>query len=147
MNDFHDQRMMENLYLWGIPTFFRCPFSEITDADITLIRIPHSTGNGSTKRDQHLGPRALRHISAVQRRVHFDFSLDPWTDAKIINGGDVVCMMPIKDSPNQITVMTAAAIMFEMICLTAKSCQKQASVLRKNAALQNRRSRKHAPKI
>ena len=89
MNDFHDQRMMENLYWWGIPTFFRCPFSEITDADIALIGVPHSTGNGSTERDQHLGPRALRHISAVQRRVHLDFGLDPWTAAKIIDGGDV----------------------------------------------------------
>jgi len=128
--------------LWGIPTFFRCPFSEITDADIDLIGIPH----GSTERDQHLGPRALRHISAVQRRLHLDFSLDPWTDAKIIDGGDVVCMMPTKDSPNQITTMTAAAIMFEMIWLTAKSCQKLASVLRKNATLQNRRSRKPTPK-
>jgi len=32
--------------------------------------------------------------------------------------------MPTKDSPNQITAMTAAAIMFEMICLIAESCQK-----------------------
>ena len=122
MNDFHDQRMMEKLYWWGISTFFKCPFSQITDAAITLIGIPLSTGNGSTERDQHLGPRALRHISAVQRRMHLDFGLDRWTAAKIIDGGLVVCMMPTEDSPNQITAMTAAAIMFEMICLTAKSC-------------------------
>ena len=41
-----------------------------------------------------------------------------------IIGGNVVSMMPTKDSPNQITAMTAAAIMFEMICLTTESCQK-----------------------
>jgi hypothetical protein len=39
-------------------------------------------------------------------------------------GGDVFCMMPTKDSQNKITAISAAAIMFEMICLTAKSCQK-----------------------
>ena len=41
-----------------------------------------------------------------------------------IIGGDIVCMMPTKDSPNQITAMTAAAIMFEMICLTVETCKK-----------------------
>ena len=32
-------------------------------------------------------------------------------------GGDVACLMPTKDSPNQITAMVAASIMFEIICL------------------------------
>ena len=36
-----------------------------------------------------------------------------------IIGGDVVCLMPTKDSPNQITAMVATAIMFEMISLIA----------------------------
>ena len=36
---------------------------------------------------------------------------------KNIIGGDVVCLMPTKDSPNQITAMVAASIMFEIICL------------------------------
>ena len=30
---------------------------------------------------------------------------------------DVACLMPTKDSPNQITAMVAASIMFEIICL------------------------------
>ena len=34
-------------------------------------------------------------------------------------GGDVVCMMPTKDSPNNITAMVAAAVMFEMVALIA----------------------------
>ncbi len=34
-------------------------------------------------------------------------------------GGDVVCLMPTKDSPNNITAMVAAAVMFEMISLIA----------------------------
>ncbi len=36
---------------------------------------------------------------------------------KNVIGGDVACLMPTKDSPNQITAMVAASIMFEIICL------------------------------
>ena len=36
---------------------------------------------------------------------------------KNIIGGDVACLMPTKDNPNQITSMVAASIMFEIICL------------------------------
>ena len=38
-----------------------------------------------------------------------------------IIGGDVVCLMPTKDSPNQITSMAAAAVMFEMIAMIAEN--------------------------
>ena len=41
-----------------------------------------------------------------------------------IVGGDVVCLMPTKDSPNQITAMVAASIMFEMIALIAEKTRK-----------------------
>ena len=34
-------------------------------------------------------------------------------------GGDVVCLMPTKDQPNQITSLVAASIMFELVCLIA----------------------------
>ena len=37
-----------------------------------------------------------------------------------IVGGDVVCMMPTKDHRNQITALTAAAVMFEMIAMMAE---------------------------
>ncbi|MGR3315727.1 MAG: arginase family protein, partial [Roseovarius indicus] len=36
-------------------------------------------------------------------------------------GGDVVCMMPTKDSPNNITALTAAAVMFEMISMITEN--------------------------
>ena len=36
-----------------------------------------------------------------------------------IIGGDVVCLMPTKDAPNQITAHVANALLFEMICLIA----------------------------
>ena len=89
MSDSHLNSMMSNLYWWGIPTLFRCPNEQAPGNDIALVGVPHSTGNGTTERDQHLGPRALRNVSAVQRRMHGDFNLDPWTAAKIVDVGDV----------------------------------------------------------
>lgn len=81
---------MEGLYWWGIPTLFRCPYAEtLADCDIALVGVPHSTGNGTTERDQHLGPRAVRDISALGRRVHMRYGLDPWTTARVRDLGDV----------------------------------------------------------
>ncbi len=89
MAEEHDKSMMENLYWWGIPTLFRCPNLDPAGSDIALVGVPHSTGNGTTERDQHLGPRALRNVSAIGRRVHLDFGINPWDIAKIIDAGDV----------------------------------------------------------
>ncbi|MEM1077708.1 MAG: arginase family protein [Pseudomonadota bacterium] len=89
MSDPHQTAMMENLYWWGIPTMFRCPNTTAQGADIALVGVPHSTGNGTTERDQHLGPRALRNVSSVARRMHGGFNLDPWSAAKIVDVGDV----------------------------------------------------------
>ena len=89
MAEEHDRAMMENLYWWGIPTLFRAPHEDLSDQDIVLVGVPHSAGNGTTEKDQHLGPRAVRNVSSVQRRVHFDFEIDPWTRAKIADIGDV----------------------------------------------------------
>ena len=89
MAEIHDRSMMENLYWWGVPTLFRCPHEEVGGQDIVLAGVPHSTGNGTTERDQHLGPRAVRNVSAVQRRSHGTFELDPWQSANIADIGDV----------------------------------------------------------
>ena len=85
----HDRAMMENLYWWGVPTLFRCPNEGPEGKDIALVGVPHSSGNGTTEKDQHLGPRALRNVSAVGRRVHQEFHLDPWNSAQIADVGDV----------------------------------------------------------
>jgi guanidinopropionase len=37
-----------------------------------------------------------------------------------IIGGDVVCLMPTKDQPNNITAMVAAHVMFEILSLIAE---------------------------
>ncbi len=84
------KRAMERWYWWGIPTFFRCPWDEDPAAsDIALIGVPHSSGNGSTERDQHLGPRAVRNVSALYRRGHGRFGIVPWDLCRISDAGDV----------------------------------------------------------
>ena len=78
-----DKIMMETLYWWGIPTLFRCKNDpDPKNCDIALVGVPHSTGNGTTERDQHLGPRAVRNISAMLRRSHFDYKIDPFKNIR-----------------------------------------------------------------
>jgi guanidinopropionase len=85
-----DRLMMETLYWWGVPTLFRAPFDpDPANCDIALIGVPHSSGNGSTERDQHLGPRAVRHVSAHNRRYHKHFDFSPWEQCRIHDLGDV----------------------------------------------------------
>ncbi len=82
--------MLNGLYWWGVPTLFRCPHnSDPAACDIALVGVPHSTGNGTTERDQHLGPRAVRDVSALGRRVHLEFGIDPWTRCRVHDLGDV----------------------------------------------------------
>ena len=85
-----DELMLQGLYWWDIATFFRCPVErDPGNCDIALVGVPHSTGNGTTERDQHLGPRAVRDVSAMARRVHMEFGIDPWERARIRDMGDV----------------------------------------------------------
>jgi len=81
---------MEPWYWWGIPTFFKCPWDEKPEnCDIALVGVPHSSGNGSTERDQHLGPRAVRNVSGWYRRGHQKFGIVPWEVARVHDLGDV----------------------------------------------------------
>ena len=90
MTDTAQARMMENLYWWGIPTLFRCPIeTDPAGCDIALVGVPHSTGNGTTERDQHLGPRAVRNVSALARRVNLAMGFDPWETVRVADLGDV----------------------------------------------------------
>lgn len=82
--------MLEGLYWWGVPTLFRCPHNvDPNECDIALVGVPHSTGNGTTERDQHLGPRAVRDVSALNRRAHMKFGIIPWDMCRIHDLGDV----------------------------------------------------------
>jgi guanidinopropionase len=81
---------MDVLYWWGIPTLFRAPHDpDPKNCDIALVGVPHSSGNGSTERDQHLGPRFVRHVSAHNRRYHKVFDFSPWETSRINDLGDV----------------------------------------------------------
>lgn len=84
------KRSAQSWYWWGIPTFFRCPWNEDPAAcDIALVGVPHSSGNGSTERDQHLGPRAVRNVSGFYRRAHAVHGIAPFETARIHDLGDV----------------------------------------------------------
>lgn len=77
-------------YWWGIPTMFRAPWNPDPSAcDVALVGVPHSVGNGSTERDQHLGPRFLRHVSGFYRRAHRKWNFSPWDTCRIHDLGDV----------------------------------------------------------
>lgn len=78
------------LHWWGPPTLYRCPLeADPANCDIALVGVPHSTGNGTTWRDQHLGPRAIRDVSMAYQRLHLGWKLDPWHACRIRDLGDV----------------------------------------------------------
>ena len=86
----NDKMMMDTMYWWGIPSLFRCKHDILPkNCDIALVGVPHSSGNGTTERDQHLGPRAVRHVSAGLRRVHLEYQINPWEKNVIHDLGDV----------------------------------------------------------
>ena len=90
MGEDNPREQLETLYWWGIPTFYRCaPAEDPATCDIGVLGIPHSSGNGSTERDQHLGPRAVRHVSAHNRRPHRTYGLHPFETLRIADLGDV----------------------------------------------------------
>ena len=78
------------LHWWGMPTLFRCPHDpDPANCDIALVGVPHSTGNGTTWRDQHLGPRSFRDVSMGYQRLHLGWKFDPWRACRIRDVGDV----------------------------------------------------------
>src|SRR6266571_4897047 len=82
---------MRSTYWWGIPTLLAAPHDPApADCDVALVGVPHSSGNGSTERDQHLGPRAVRHVSAGYRRRHRRFGVVPHDLCRLRDLGDVV---------------------------------------------------------
>ena len=66
---------------------------------------------------------AVANLEASSKGFDIDeaISLVRLTRGMNVIGGDIVCMMPTKDSPNNITAHTAMSIMFEMICVMAEN--------------------------
>ena len=85
-----DINLLDATYWWGVPTLYRCPHDpDPASCEIAVAGVPHSSGNGSTERDQHLGPRAVRHVSAHNRRLHAAYRLAPFEACRIHDLGDV----------------------------------------------------------
>jgi guanidinopropionase len=85
------EQTMRSTYWWGIPTFLAAEHDpDPKSCDVALVGVPHSSGNGSTERDQHLGPRAVRHLSAGYRRRHRRFGIVPHELCRLRDVGDVV---------------------------------------------------------
>ena len=91
MTDHTDMTLLEATWGWGIPSLVRCPVNpDPAQCEIALVGVPHAAGNGSTERDQHLGPRAVRNVSAHNRRLHKAFGyFSPWDACRIHDLGDV----------------------------------------------------------
>ena len=119
MSDHSDQAcdaaarsMMDSLYWWGIPSLFRAEIANNpVDLDIALVGVPHSTGNGTTERDQHLGPRAVRHVSANMRRAHMRYGFYPLETGRIGDIGDV----PLPEANNNEACIKAITSFFQQI--------------------------------
>lgn len=89
-NEIEGYEKMKLREWWGIPTMFRCKHdTDPKNSDIALVGVPHSSGNGLTERDQHLGPRALRDVAAGYRRIHRKYQFSPWEVCRINDLGDV----------------------------------------------------------
>ncbi|MBA2428941.1 MAG: arginase family protein [Thermoleophilaceae bacterium] len=89
------------MYWWGLPTLFRCPVDpDPNNCDIALVGVPHSSGNGSTERDQHLGPRAIRDVSVGYRKTHRRFQLNPWEACRVNDLGDVPLPYAMVNDPS-----------------------------------------------
>ena len=78
--------------------------------------------------DPSIAP-AVSNIEASEKGFDIDEAIGLLRAARGLNiiGGDVVCMMPTKDSPNNITALTASAVMFEMISMIAENIGRSAA--------------------
>jgi guanidinopropionase len=78
--------------------------------------------------DPSIAP-GVSNIEASEKGFDIDEAMGLLRAARGLNiiGGDVVCMMPTKDSPNNITALTASAVMFEMISMIAENIGRSAA--------------------
>ena len=73
-----DLTVLDTALLVGIPSLFRCPVDPIPRTPSRARRRPPLLGNGSTERDQHLGPRAVRNVSGTIAASTRRSSSSPW---------------------------------------------------------------------
>ncbi|WP_328803261.1 arginase family protein [Ruegeria haliotis] len=66
-------------------------------------------------------PRATDNKGCIEQITKLHSDIDAAGACPILVGGDIVCMMPATDSPDQITALTASVIMFEMVPIVAEN--------------------------
>ena len=72
----------------GIPTFMRLPvFTDPGDVDIALIGVPWDGGTTNRPGARH-GPREIRNMSSLVRRVHHASGIQPFELARVGDLGD-----------------------------------------------------------
>ena len=88
---------------------------------VYAVLLLHSAGKEITKEN-------MTNIAKATEGKADDAKIDMIIESlkgKNIIGGDVACLMPTKDNPNNITSMVAASIMFEIICLISVNLNKK----------------------
>jgi guanidinopropionase len=73
----------------GIPTFMRLPvYSDPSLVDIALVGVPWDGGTTNRPGARH-GPREIRNMSSLVRRVHPTLKISPFELARVADLGDV----------------------------------------------------------
>ena len=73
----------------GIPTFMRLPaYSDPSLVDIALVGVPWDGGTTNRPGARH-GPREIRNMSSLMRRVHPTMKISPFELARVADLGDV----------------------------------------------------------
>jgi len=72
----------------GIPTFMRLPFvADPTVLDIAMVGVPFDGAVTNRAGTRH-GPREVRNMSSLIRRVHHVTRIDPYENCKVGDAGD-----------------------------------------------------------
>ncbi|MBS0561928.1 MAG: agmatinase [Proteobacteria bacterium] len=72
----------------GIPTFFRCPATQdLNDADIGMVGVPYDGAVTNRNGTRH-GPRAVRDLSSLMRRINAATGIQPFEAARVRDLGD-----------------------------------------------------------
>ena len=80
----------------GLPTFMRLPYSEDwSDADIAVLGVPYDGGVTNRPGARH-GPRAVRDISSMVRKINQATGAAPFETARVVDGGDIWAERPFR---------------------------------------------------
>jgi guanidinopropionase len=108
----------------GVPTFMRLPYidpatEEAREVQVGLVGVPWDGGTTNRPGARH-GPRQLRDLSTMIRRVHPVSGLDPFVGARCADLGDVsVNPADVQDTLRRITAFYDRLVALEIRPVTA----------------------------